>query len=97
MANRLEYRRNNAYDAILLVDLATGLVRSRWDATPKATEDFLDASQDADEWDDQHMIDDEIPADAFGDLVGWRQGDEGVQMSADMHVAADHLLGRGAN
>jgi hypothetical protein len=91
---RLEYRQqHDGHATILLVDLATGLVRSRWAATPKATADFLDASQDADDWDDQHRLDDGIPADAFGDLLGWRQGGEDVQLSTDMIAAAERVLG----
>jgi hypothetical protein len=90
---RLEYRHNNAYDTILLVDLATALVRSRWDATPKATKDFLDASQDAADWDDQHLIDDGLLADDFGDLLAWRQSGEGVQLSTDMVTVAERVLG----
>jgi hypothetical protein len=91
MANRLEYRSNNAYDTILLVDLETGFVRSRWDATPEATGNFLDASQDAGDWDDQRMIDEAIPAERFGDLLGWRESGQGVQMSEDMARAAERL------
>lgn len=92
MATRLEYRQNNAYDTILLVDIATGLVYSRWDATPEATENFLDATQDAADWDDHHLIGDQIPADDFGDLLGWRQSGEKVQLSTDMITAAKRLL-----
>lgn len=90
--SRLEYRTNNAYDTILLVDLATGLVRSRWDATPKAKDDFLDASQDAADWDDQHMIDDAIPASEYGDLLAWRESGDGVQLTDEMVEIGELLL-----
>lgn len=100
MASRLEYRTNNAYDTILLVDLESGLVRSRWDATTKAgmgsatkaTEDFLDSSQAVSDWDDQHMIDDEIPATEFGELLGWRQDGDGVQLTDEMVEIGELLL-----
>lgn len=99
MAVRLEFRQSNAYDTILLVDLDTGLVRSRWDATPKATESFLDPSQDPEDWDDQrmHLDDNPLSADDFGDLLGWRQSGEGVQLSADMAAAAERVLGSPEN
>lgn len=91
MADRLEYRENNAYSHILLVDIETGHVRSEWLVTPKSLANFLDASQDAAEWDDQHMIDDETPADTYGTLLAWRASGEGVQLAPDMANAAERL------
>jgi hypothetical protein len=73
---RLEYRTNNAYSAILLVDTASGFVRSKWDTTgmpdDKVLINFFDRHQDAADWDDHHLLDDEIPADTCGNLIAWR-------------------------
>ncbi len=94
MHARLEYRSNNAYDTVLLVDADTGLVRSRWDATPEAVTNFLDASQDTADWDDQHLADDGIEAELFGDLCGWREPGGRVEMSEEMAEAATRVLGK---
>lgn len=86
---RLEYRSNNAYDTILLVDLSTGRAVSRWDATEEAVANFLDASQDADLWDTHHNADN---PDDFGDLLGWRDGAGPVILSEHMAMASEKLL-----
>lgn len=72
MTTRLEYRTNNAYDSIILVDEATGLVRSDWTVNPKAMQDFCDCSQDVSDWDDR--FGDEHKADDYGALVAIRRG-----------------------
>lgn len=88
---RLEYRSNNAYDTIILVDPSTGLAVSRWDATPETVENFLDTPQDANLWDDHHNQD---KAQDFGDLLGWRDGDGPVIMSTEMSRSAEEILAR---
>jgi hypothetical protein len=86
---RLEYRSNNAYDTIIMVDLSTGLAVSRWAATEEAVTNFLDATQDADDWDTHHNDDN---PDEFGDLLAWRAGTGPVVMSDDMARASRKLL-----
>jgi hypothetical protein len=88
---RLEYRSNNAYDTIILVDLSTGRAVSRWAATDEAVTNFLDATQDADDWDTHHNDD---QPDDFGDLLGWREGTDPVILSEDMARSSRKLLDR---
>ena len=96
MGNRLEYRSNNAFDSILLVDMETGLVRSRWDVTDKSLSDFLDESQDAADWDDQ-SLQFEMPTrtgEDYGELLGYRDPGGKVLIAPSMSAAADRLLNR---
>jgi hypothetical protein len=86
---RLEYRSNNAYDTIILVDLSTGRAVSRWDTDEEAVANFLDSTQDADLWDLHHN--DDNPND-FGDLLGWRDGNSPVVLSDNMAEASQKLL-----
>ena len=72
MTATLQYRTNNAYDSIVLVDDATGLVRSDWTVDAKAMHDFCDSSQDAGDWDDR--MGDEHKPDDYGTLVAIRRG-----------------------
>lgn len=72
MTTRLEYRTNNAYDSIVLVDEASGLVRSDWTVDPQALRDFCDCSQDAGDWDDR--FGGEHTGDEYGTLVAIRRG-----------------------
>lgn len=88
---RLEYRSNNAYDTIILVDPATGLAVSRWDVTPVTTGNFLDASQDADQWDNHHNNDN---PDDFGELLGSRESGGKVILSESLSVSAEQVLAR---
>ena len=66
---RLEYRTNNVYDTVLLVD--NGRVVSTWEVTPEVLRDFCNCSQDAGDWD--HQFNDSNPRD-YGKLVAVREG-----------------------
>lgn len=70
METEIEYRHNNAYDSVLLVDIKSNRVRSSWTVDPKTLRAFCDCSQNAQDWDDQRR--DESPAD-YGDLIASRR------------------------
>ena len=66
----LQYRHNNGYDSVLLVD--DGMVRSDWTVDKSVLREFADCTQDAADWDDRGG--DLHPAAEYGDLVAVRQG-----------------------
>lgn len=72
MTTRLEYRHNNAYDAVILVDDETGIVRSNWTVSPQVMRDYCDCSQDAGDWED-HSGDEHTP-EQYGELIAVRRG-----------------------
>ena len=61
---RLEIRRNNAYDSLLL--LRNGKLVSDWPMTPKTFADFMDC-EDLEDWDQQYAA--EFSPEDFGDQV----------------------------
>ncbi len=66
---RLEYRHNNGYDSIILVN-AKGDVRSDWTVTPAAFKDFCDLTEGPTGWDDR--FGDEHKPEDYGPLVAVR-------------------------
>ncbi|MDE2100772.1 MAG: hypothetical protein KGL39_26235 [Patescibacteria group bacterium] len=67
----LEYRYNNGYDSVILVD-DDGNVRSDWTVDIAVLHDFCDCTQDAGDWDDRGGCI-ERPAE-YGDLLAVRSG-----------------------
>ncbi len=61
---KLEYRHNNGYDTILLIDGSRAV--SAWEVTPKVMVDYLDRYQLPSDWDNQQL--DHNPDD-FGELL----------------------------
>ena len=72
MNTELQYRTNNGYDSVLLVDTTTGLVRSDWTVDASVMRDYCDCSQDAGDWDDRAGA--FYKPDEYGELVAARKG-----------------------
>lgn len=78
MKTELQYRTNNAYDSVLLVEVHPSgnrdiaRVLSDWTVDAQVMHDFCDCTQDANDWDNRNG--DEHKASDYGDLLVVRDG-----------------------